>query len=118
MSQAITVAADVVWLDEQQAFSLTEFVAMTGLSAAEVVSLMDCEALVPVTVAEPATADEKAERHFSAKYVILARAASRLRRDFELDTNALSLTLRLLDRIHALETELLELRAQRRRPAR
>jgi len=43
----------------------------------------------------------------SAECLTLAHAASRLRNDFDLDTNGLTLTLRLLNRIHELEAELL-----------
>jgi hypothetical protein len=44
--------------------------------------------------------------------VVTARAAQRLRASFDLDPNALSLALSLLERIRTLETELRALRAQ------
>jgi len=44
----------------------------------------------------------------------VTRTAYRLRNDFELDTPALTLALSLLDRVHDLEAQLCELRAQLR----
>lgn len=111
---------EALWPDEHHALSLTELAALSGLSAAEVQYLVDCEALVPVASAvEPAAAPSTevstelsaAETRFGAQCLTLARMASRLRQDFDLDLNGLALTLRLLTRIHELEAELLELRA-------
>lgn len=85
---------------------------LSGLSVAELQHLVDCEALLPVAAAEPAADPGAAEARFSAECLALARTASRLRNDFDLDANGLTLTLRLLKRIHELEAELLDLRAQ------
>ncbi|HTD90279.1 MAG TPA: chaperone modulator CbpM [Burkholderiales bacterium] len=112
MKIEITEASDVLWLDEHHELSLAEFVEFTGLSIAELQHLIDCDALLPVATAEPAAARDAADTRFSAQYLALARAASRLRNDFDLDTNGLTLTLHLLSRIHELEAELLDLRAQ------
>ena len=114
MSIEIIEASGVLWLDEHHALSLTELAALSGLSAADVQQLVDCDALPPVAGAEP-MAEPAAEARFSAQCLTLARAASRLRQDFDLDINALALTLQLLQRIHDLEAELLHLRAQRPR---
>lgn len=108
----ITEVIDVTWPDEHQRFSLRELVDLSGLSDAELQSLIDCEVLSPVMRVEPAT-EPTTEAHFSAQCLTLARTASRLRHDFDLDVNALALTLRLLQRIQELEAELLHLRAQR-----
>ena len=104
--------AEALWLDERHEFSLTEFVGLSGLSMDELQCLVDCEALLPVAAAEPAAQASTAEARFSAECLTLARRASRLRNDFDLDANGLTLTLRLLNRIHELEMELLYLRAQ------
>ncbi len=108
---------EALWLDERQAFSLTEFVELSGLSVAELQHLVDCEALQPVVAVNPAAVEPAAdlnagEARFGADCLALARAASRLRNDFDLDVNGLTLTLRLLHRIRELEAELHELRAQ------
>jgi len=107
----ITEASETIWIDEDHEYSLTELVDLSGLSAAELQYLVDCEALLPVT-AESAAGFNAAEARFSAHCLALARTASRLRNDFDLDANGLTLTLRLLDRIRELETELNDLRAQ------
>jgi hypothetical protein len=94
------------WLDARCEVTLAELVRLSGLSEDEVCELVEYGALVPA-VAAPA-----AQWVFSAEYVVSIQAAQRLRRDFELDTNALSLALGLLGRIRALEAELRALRAQ------
>lgn len=112
----MTEATEVVWLDEHHQFTLTEFVHLSGLSVSDLQHLVDCEALQPVAAAEsatePAAVIDAVEVRFSGACLSLARTASRLRRDFDLDANGLTLTLRLLNRIHELEAELLRLRAQ------
>lgn len=105
-------ASEVVWLDERHEFSLTEFAGLSGLSMQELQCLVDCEALLPVAAVESAAQDGAADARFSAQCLTLVRMASRLRNDFDLDENGLTLTLRLLNRIQALEMELLHLRAQ------
>lgn len=100
---------EALWLDEHHEFSLTELAELSGLSTAELQHLIDCEALLPVADEPVAGA---AEARFGAHCLALARTASRLRTDFDLDENGLTLTLRLLDRIRELEAELRDLRAQ------
>lgn len=108
----ITETAEALWLDQHHVFSLTEIVALSGLSIAEMQHLLDCEALSPVATVEPAADLNASQARFSAQCLALARAASRLRNDFDLDANGLALTLRLLNRIHELEDELLDLHAK------
>jgi chaperone modulatory protein CbpM len=52
------------------------------------------------------------EPRFGAQALSAARAARRLRNDFDLDSSALILALSLLDRVHELEQQLRKLRAQ------
>jgi len=49
---------------------------------------------------------------FEARWLVVARTASRLRHDFELDAHGLSVVLSYVERIEALEAELRRLRAQ------
>jgi hypothetical protein len=49
--------------------------------------------------------------HFSAQVVSVARTASRLRDELELDMAGLGVALRLLDRVRGLEDEIARLRA-------
>jgi hypothetical protein len=53
-----------------------------------------------------------AQTRFCGTYLTLARTASRLQWDFDLGDKGLPLQLRLLNRIHNLEMELSQLRAQ------
>jgi chaperone modulatory protein CbpM len=116
----IAETTEVLWLDEHHELSSTELVTLSGLSSAELQHLIDCEAILPIAAAkpvvvEPAAEVDLAQARFSAQCLALARTASRLRNDFDLDLNGLALTLRLLSRVHELETELRHLRAQRPR---
>lgn len=114
----ISEASEGLWLDEHHEFSVTELVAFSGLSLAELQHLVDCEALLPVTTIEPAADLAASQARFSAECLALARTASRLRNDFDLDANGLTLTWRLIHRIRELEAELLHLRVQTPRPVR
>jgi len=118
MKIEITEASEIFWLDAHHEFSQTELVELSGLSLAELQHLVDCEALVPLGADKPAANPSTAEARFSADCLALVRAASRLRSDFDLDSNGLTLTLRLLGRIRELEAELHQARAQSPRPAR
>jgi chaperone modulatory protein CbpM len=108
----MTEATEVLWLDEHHELSLTTLAELSGLSTAELRHLVECGTLAAVANVEPAAAIDTTEAHFSAQCLALARTASRLRNDFDLDEDALALTLRLLNRIHELETEIRHLRAQ------
>ena len=96
---------EVVWLDEQREVTLAELAELSGLSESELRELANSGSIAPV---DPAAATQM----FSANCVVLARTASRLREDFELDTQGLAVALALLDRVRALEAELREIRAQ------
>lgn len=90
---------DVVWLDEQHEISIDELAQLSGLTIAELEELIDYGALVP---AQP----ERKPQVFRSSYIVSVKTAGRLRDAFELDTSALSLALRLLDRIRMLEDKL------------
>jgi chaperone modulatory protein CbpM len=104
--------AEALWLDQQHELSLMEMLALSGLTAAELQQLVACEILLPLTAVELAAESSFSEARFSGESLAQARIASRLRTAFDLDADALALTLRLLNRIHELETELRHLRAQ------
>lgn len=96
---------EVRWLDQHHELSLADLAALSGLPEAELLELVEYGVIVPI---DPGAA----ERTFRADYLVVARTASRLRRDFELDTPGLALALTLLERIHDLEAELCDLRAR------
>ncbi len=99
--------SEVVWLDEQREVTLGELAELSGLSETELRELADSGAIAPVNPDADAPT-----QIFGANCVVVARTASRLRNDFELDTRGLAVALALLDRVRALETELRDLRAQ------
>jgi chaperone modulatory protein CbpM len=96
--------AEAITLDEQGLVTLDQLVEVAGLPA-ELRALVDYGALAPV---DPAAASWT----FTASYVVVARTAGRLRRDFELDAHSLSVVLRYVQRVEALEAELRALRAR------
>jgi chaperone modulatory protein CbpM len=98
---------ELLWLEEQRELSLTELAELSGLSEAELHELAEYGAIAPVNPDADA-----AIQTFSAEAIAAARTASRLRHDFELDTQGLAVALALLDRVHALEAELRDIRAQ------
>ena len=95
ISEAITIEGGEI--------SFAQLVEYSGLSEHELRELIDYGALSPREPVEPWSFDASALR--------AARIAERLRRDFELDANALSLVLSYVERIEELEAELRALRA-------
>ena len=103
---------EAVWLDERGSVTLLELSQCSGLSEGELRDLVDIGVLEPVDAQAP-------EWSFGARCIIAARAARRLRTDFELETHGLALVLSLLERIEALESELKSVDARvPRRPGR
>ena len=96
---------DVLWLHAQGQVSIDELSESCGLPVASLRELVEYGALVPMDLAA-------SEWRFTAEYVATVRTASRLCIDLELDTPALALVLRFLDRINHLEAEVRHLQAQ------
>jgi chaperone modulatory protein CbpM len=97
--------AEGLWLHRYHACSLTEFSELSGLSEAEIREWIDVGVLAP---ADPAVEPWS----FGADCVVTVRMACRLRQDFDLDTNSAALVVTLLNRVHALEEEVRDLRAK------
>lgn len=96
---------DAVWPDERQTMPLHVLAELSGLSEVEVSQLVDCGALAPF--------GEGAESlMFSVHSVTVARAARRLRDDFELEPHGVAVLLAYLDRIRELEFQLRALQAR------
>lgn len=95
---------EVLWLDHHHELSLHEVAELSGLAEVELLELVDCGAIAPI---DPAAAPPT----YSARSIVVARTASRLRRDFELDTQGVALAMTLLARVHDLEQQLNQLRA-------
>ena len=94
-------------MHEMTEVSFTQMVSASGLSEAELVELVRYGALVP---RDPAAAPMT----FEARWILVARTASRLRRELDLDPHGVSVVMSFLERIHSLETELRALRARLR----
>jgi isopentenyl diphosphate isomerase/L-lactate dehydrogenase-like FMN-dependent dehydrogenase len=99
----VSAETEVLWLDEHPVVSLSELIDLSGLREAELLELVQSGALQVRDVAGGYS--------FSARMITVARTASRLRDDLELDTQALSVALKLLERVRDLETEIARLRA-------
>lgn len=100
-----TEPEDATWMNDRTRITLEELAALSGLPDAILRELVECGALAP---ANP----DDSHWTFSAHCVVTVRTAGRLRQDFELDANALALTLSFLERIRELEAELRAVRAQ------
>ena len=96
---------EAVWLDDRGSITLIELAQCSGFTEAELLELVELGALEPLD-------RQAAEWNFGARCIVSARAASRLRRDFELDAHGLALVLSLLDRVEELESALQRLNAR------
>jgi chaperone modulatory protein CbpM len=90
--------------------ALDELVQACGLTAEEIVELVEHGVFTP-TSAAPARSSVSAWR-FSATTIAIGRRASRLKTDFELNVSGLALALTYLERIESLEQELNRLRCE------
>ena len=96
---------EAVTLDEQGFVTLDQLGEAADIPVEELRALVDYGALAPV---DPAATSWT----FTASWVVVARTAGRLRRDFELDAHSLSVVLRYVQRVEALEAEVRALRAR------
>ena len=97
---------DALCLDTMAAVTWTQLVTASGLPETELRELVRYGALVPRDPEAPAWM-------FEARWISVARTASRIRHDFELDLHAVSVVLGYVERIERLESEIRALRAQR-----
>ncbi len=97
--------AEAMAVDARGELTLTQLVELSEMPEEDLRALVDYGALAPV---DPAAATWT----FTASWVVVARTAGRLRRDFELDAYSLSVVLRYAQRVEALEGELRALRAR------
>jgi chaperone modulatory protein CbpM len=93
----LEMIAEVTW---------TQLVTASGLPEGELRELVHYGALVPRDPDAPAWT-------FEARWLVVAKTASRIRHDFELDPHAVSIVLGYVERIERLEAEIRALRAQR-----
>src|SRR5579872_2169613 len=96
---------EVLWLDAQQEIPLPKLAELSGLSEAELQALTEYGVFHP---RDPAAA----ELHYRADCITVARTASRLRHDLELNMEGLAMVLNLLERMRGLEAQLQDLQAR------
>lgn len=96
MTLQVTAA---VWLNETEICSTEHLVELSGLSLEEIDDLVEDGLMEPTDASTPA-------RSFHLLHVVTARQARRLKDDFELDRNGLTLAMTLLRRIESLEQAL------------
>ena len=102
---------DAQWLSEHAEVSVEELAELSGLPRELLRELVDYGALVPINVQVPTDA-QSAQWSFTAECIVAVRTLGRLREDFDLDANALSVALTLIERIHGLEAQLRDLQTQ------
>jgi len=96
---------EATYLDAIAEVTWTQLVSASGLPEGELRELVRYGALVPRDPAAPTWT-------FEARWLVVAKAASRIRHDFELDPYGVSVVLGYVERIERLEAEIRALRAQ------
>lgn len=110
----ITEETELTWLDSHHTLSFDELIALSGLTQSELQKLVENGALTPDHFNEARTSNSNINAwHFSSHHLISIRTLSRLKHDFELENNSLSLILVFLERIRALEAQLQHLDHQK-----
>jgi hypothetical protein len=99
-----TEPAELIWLDEQHEVSLRELNTLSGLALPELKQLVENGALRPIKGLSAAINLDDCQ--FNSHYLLLIRTLLRLQQDFELESNALGLTLVFLERIRRLEQQI------------
>jgi chaperone modulatory protein CbpM len=101
----ITPIQDAVRFDTVTEVTWTQLVNASGLTEQEMTELVQYGALIP---RDPSAATWT----FESRWLVVARNASRLQRDFDLDPHGVSVVLSFVERIESLQAELARLRAQ------
>lgn len=88
-----------IWLNSTEMCSFEHIIEISGLTEADLMSLVEADVLKPAQPSE--------ENYvFSSDCIVLARMAKRLQDDFELNQDGLILAVSLLQRIETLESRL------------
>jgi hypothetical protein len=94
---------DAMWIEKRESITVERLAQICGLSEAEVCALVDYGALLPINPDDP-------DWLFQQSCVMSLKTAGRLRQAFDLEPDALALTLSLIERIRDLQEELRRLR--------
>ncbi len=95
--------SELIWLDQHHEITLEELAELSGLSLQELHYLVESGVMTPTVMASNSL---DGSLRFSNHLIAVMRKLSRLKHDFELEPNTLSLMLVFLERIHLLETQL------------
>jgi len=98
---------EALLLEEHVLVALEELAQASGLSAQEIIELVEYGVFEPV-----GRPGEAQAWRFAARCIVTGRTASRLRKDFDLPTSGLALALSLIERIETLERQVRVLEAQ------
>ncbi len=90
--------ADSFWLDDQDVCGIEHLAEFSGLSIEEIADLIDTGVIAPAAAGPAPT--------FQLSTILTVKTARRLRDDFQLDINGITLALTLLRRIDELQQEL------------
>jgi len=102
---------EALWVEAQSELTIEHLVRESGLTRDELTALVELGALTPL---DP----EAGDWLFASQCRIGLRTAGRLRRAFDLEPDALALTLSLVERIRELQDELRRVHATMPRPFR
>jgi hypothetical protein len=94
---------EAIWIEKRERIGVDALARISGLSEAEVTALVEYGALLPV---DP----DDTPPMFAQTCVTSVKTAGRLRQAFDLEPDALALTLSLIERIRDLQEELRRLR--------
>lgn len=100
---------ETIWLNAIDSCSFEHVVEVSGINQGDLLELVEAGVVQP-------TRQDRGTYVFRTDCIVLARQARRLREDFELNTEGLTLAMRLLDRIHKLEEQLDDVYARLPRP--
>jgi hypothetical protein len=95
-----------MWVERREKVSLERLAQMSGLSQEELCALVEYGAL------SPTNPEEEPNWTFTQHCVMSVKTAGRLRQAFDLEPDALALTLSLIERINELQEELRRLRVR------
>ncbi len=98
---------EAVCMDDQGTLSYAELVAASGVPEQIVREMVSYGVLTP-------RGTDTTTWTFTTRSLVVVRKARRLQHDFELDTHAVTVVLRYLERIEALEAQVRSLRARLR----
>ncbi len=111
---------DITWLDGHQTLSFNDLLALSGLSQRELITLVEQGALLISSINtvqnDPINLIVDQDTNtwiFGSQSLMSIRTLCRLKADFELEDNALSLILVYLERIRLLEAQLQQLSLQK-----